>query len=166
MFGRHFLWRAACLVSLALLLPGGCVVTVEPTDNGDGNGDDGAGNGVTTITIRVINTTSTGLDPEVYIADEPVTRDELFVASRKYTDFGVFGLGVIAEHSSDSFTLECSAARVVGTAGGKFGDDIKNPVGSGTERFLAQDYQFRCGERITFTYSQTASGFNTTVIVE
>jgi hypothetical protein len=166
MFARHFPWRAAALVGLALLLPGGCVVTVEPTDGGDGNGDDGAGNGVITITIRVINTTNTGLDPEIYLADEPVTHDELFVASRKYTDFGVFGLGVIAEHSSDSFTVECSAARVVGTAGGKFGDDIKNPIGSGTERFLAQDSQFFCGERITFTYSQTAGGFNTTVVVD
>jgi hypothetical protein len=160
MFRRSFLLQAAGLVALLL---GGCVVTVDPIDAGT-NGD-GEGAGADEITIRIVNNSNTGLDPEIYLASGPVTRDQLFTASRKYTDFGVLGLGVIAAHGSDSFTVPCSEARVVGTKGGSFGDKLTEPEGHGTERILSQDVQFFCDERITIFYVRAGGGFTTAIDV-
>lgn len=160
---RSFLLRAVVLVGLAALLVGGCTITVDPVDMGT-NGD-GEGGAADEITIRIVNNSNTGLDPEIYLASGPVTRDQLFVASRKYTDFGVLGLGVIAAHDSDSFTVPCSEARVVGTKGGSFGDKLTEPEGHGTERILSQDVQFFCGEQITVFYGRAGDGFATAIDV-
>lgn len=164
MFTRHLWLPATCLAVLFVLLPGGCVITVDPFDgNADGGGN---GSGTDQITIRIVNTTNTGLDPEIYISDQPVNRDSLFVSANKFTDFGVLGLGAIEAFGSDSFTIDCAAARVIGTTGGSFGDKVTEPEGTGTERILAQDAQFNCGDRITFTYKREAGGFSTSVAVD
>jgi len=156
---------ALTLAACCAFLPGGCVVTVNPIDGG-GNGDGGDGDQTTVVTIRIVNATNKGLDPEIYISAEPVERDQLFVAGNKYTDFGVYGLGVIEPFGSDSFTVDCAAARVVGTTGGSFGDKVAEPEGTGTERILAQEAQFDCGDRITFTYRREGDGFSTSVAVD
>jgi hypothetical protein len=166
MFARLFL-RATCFVTLAMLVPGGCVITVDPTDgvNGDG-GDDGGNGAVQHITVRVINTSNTTLDPEIYVSAEPVSISELFRSANKYTRYGVGTQGILADHDSDTFTLDCSEARVLGTKGGKFGDDLNDPDGTGQQIVLTQDLSIFCGGTVTFTYSRTISGYTTTYIVE
>lgn len=169
MFAPRLLLRVACLVALATLVPGGCVVTVDPIDNGDGDGD----GGTTTdkVTVRVINATNHTLDPEIYLARAPMSVEDLFSPSRKYTAYGVGRLGLIAAADSDEFTVDCAAARMVGTAGGLFGggsdnNDLTNPAGSGTQLVLTQDLVFFCGDRITFTYRGSGGEFSTTLDID
>jgi hypothetical protein len=164
MLARCFLLFATCLF---VLLPAACVVTVEPVDGGNGGADGGAN----TITIRIVNATNHTLDPEIYISAQPVSVDQLFAASNKYTTFGVGLLGLLAGSDTDSFTIECSEARVIGTKGGQFGggadgNDLNDPAGSGLQRVLAQDLIFYCGDRITFTYRKSGGEFITTFDVE
>lgn len=157
MFAQRFILRAACLVGLAVLLPAGCVITVEPTDGGEG----GDGGGTTEkITVRIFNNTNTDLDPEIYISAEPITKDELFHKSNKFTEFGVFDAGVLGPRGIETFEIDCAQTRVIGTAGGRFESET-NPEQSDREIVLAQDLVFLCGDRITFIYSRTVGGFTT-----
>jgi len=165
---RRTVLQAACLLGLAVLLPGGCVISIDPIDGGD---DDGNGGGADQITIRIVNATDHTLDPQIYLAAEPVDVDSLFTASRKYTKFGVGNLGLIGSFDADQFTVECSQARVVGTRGGSFGggddgNDLTAPAGSGTQLVLTQELVFFCGQRITFTYRSSGDGFSTTLDID
>lgn len=137
---------------------GGCVITIDPPPGG-GGGDGSGGAGV--ITIRVVNMTNTTLDPEIYVSATAVSSEELFQPERKYTRFGVGTLGLIGPASSDDFSLSCADVRVIGTLGGRFGDDLNNPEGSGRRIVLTQDLNIFCGDRVTFTYSRTTDGFTT-----
>jgi hypothetical protein len=146
----------------------GCTVTIDPTDLDPNNGD--GGTATDAITIRIVNLTSHTLDPQIYVASEPVSADYLFRSTRKYTEYGVGLQGLIAANTTDDFDLDCSQARVIGTLGGLFGggeddNDLNNPAGSGTQLILTQDLVFYCGARITFTYRETSSGFTTAFTV-
>lgn len=136
---------------------GGCMITIDPPPGG--GGDRGGGTG--TITIRIVNTTNTTLDPEIFVSATAVSSEELFQPERKYTRFGVGTLGLIGPGGSDEFRLNCPEARVIGTRGGKFGDDLNNPEGSGRRIVLTQELNIVCGDRVTFTFSRTAGGFTT-----
>lgn len=169
MSARHSLLRTACMLGLALLLPGGCVITVDPINGGaDGDNGDAAAD---QITIRIVNATSHTLDPEIYLSSGPVDIEHLLTASRKYTQFGVGRLGLIAAGDTDQFAVDCAQARLVGTRGGSFGgggdrNDLTDPAGSGTQLVLTQDLVFFCGNRITFTYRRSGDGFGTTLDVD
>jgi len=141
---------------------GGCVITIDPPPGGGGGG--GAGTG--TITVRIVNTTNTTLDPEIHVSAAAVSSEELFQPERKYTRFGVGTLGLLGPASSDDFTLSCAEVRVIGTAGGRFGDDLNNPEGSGRRVVLTQDLNIFCGDRVTFTFSRTPGGFTTRFYVD
>ncbi len=161
--GRGLLF-SSMLVGMLLFLPGsGCVITFDPIPGDDDDPNDGGG---TTITIRVVNTTNTTLDPDIYISATAVSTEELFVPARKYTAFGVGTLGLLGPGGSDQFTVSCSDARVIGTLGGRFGDDLNNPDGTGRQIVLTQDLNVFCGGRVTFTYSRSGSAFTTTFDVE
>ncbi|HMQ14389.1 MAG TPA: hypothetical protein PKC49_00290 [Phycisphaerae bacterium] len=152
---------------VACTLGGAACVFVPPPNNGGDNNDGGDPNAAGTITIRVVNTTDITLDPEIFLSATAVSREELFNLNRKYTAFGVGTLGLIARFSSDSFTVPCSDARLIGTLGGRFGDNLNNPDGVGREIILAQDLSVFCGGRVTFTYSrQPGGGFTTAFVVE
>ena len=171
MSARRFLLPTACLIALIALLPGGCVITVDPIDGGDGDGDAGGDGTTQEITIQIINATPNTLDPEIFLSATPVDAVGLFQLNNKYTLFGVGRLGLLAGSDTESFTIDCSQARVIGTLGGSFGggadnNDLTNPAGSGTQRVLAQDQVFFCGERVTFTYRQSGAGFITTLDFE
>jgi hypothetical protein len=168
MSARRLLIPTACLIGLIALLHGGCVITVDPNDGGDGNGDGNGDGTAEQVTIRIVNTTPNTLDPEIYLSATPVDESGLFQASNKYTLFGVGRLGLLAGSDSESFTIDCAEARVVGTRGGSFGggtdnNDLTDPAGTGTQRILVQDQVFTCGERITFTYRRSGDGFITTL---
>lgn len=145
------------LFAAAALLPAGCVIEIDPPPGG-GNGGPGP-----TVTIRIVNESDTGLDPQIFFSATAGTRDELFNPANKFTNFGVLGSGLLDRFSSDSFTVECSQARLIGTLGGSFGGNINNPEGTGTERLVAQDSFFLCGETITFIYRRSGAGFTTSV---
>lgn len=156
-------WVSGTLICAAtLLLPGaGCIITIEPDPNG-GGGDGGGDPVPQTITIRVVNSTSTGLDPQIYTSGDPVSSDELFNDGNKFTSFGFLNLGALDRFSSDDFDVNCSDARVLGTRGGAFGQDpLNNPEGNGTQVVLSQDVSVFCGGTVVFTYSRSGSGFTT-----
>ena len=162
MLTRQLLTQTACLVGLLTLSFGGCTITVDPTDLDIGGGSSPTG----VVTIRIINSTGHTLDPQIYIASEPVDLENLFAGNRKHTNYGVGQLGLIAANTSDDFEIECDLIRLIGTQGGSFGggddnNDLNNPAGSGTQRVLTQELVFDCGERITFTYRQITGGFRT-----
>lgn len=145
------------LFTLAGLSGGGCVIDLSP---GGGGGTDGK------ITIIIRNTTSTDLDPEIFLSDVALSSDELLQDENKYTLFGVQSRGVLGPLDEETVELDCSDVRVVGTAGGIFGDDFTDPDGTGDQRLLSQSASFECGEVITFTFSRDGSGFSTSVDVE
>lgn len=164
MLTRQLLRQTAGLVGLLAL--GACTITVDPADI---DGGDSSPAGV--VTVRIINSTGHTLDPQIYIASEPVDLEHLFTRSCKYTDYGVGQLGLIAANTSDDFEIECDQIRVIGTLGGSFGggddkNDLTDPAGSGTQRVLTQELNFYCGERITLTYQKTSDGFLTETDVD
>ncbi|MBK8913942.1 MAG: hypothetical protein IPM64_04935 [Phycisphaerales bacterium] len=156
--------RLITAAAAALLV--GCTINLpDPNGNGNANGNSNSG-GNTTIRVRVVNTTNATLDPDVYVTGEAVTDPaQLFSADRKFTRYGVGTLGILGPGNSDEFTLECSATRVVGTGGGRFGNDLQNPDGVGNQRIMAQDVFFVCGDVIVLTYRRNGNEFTTTVSV-
>jgi hypothetical protein len=158
--------RIGTLLGLAALLAAGCAIPADLISGVIGGRHDNGNNAATQITITVVNTTDVTLDPEIYISAEPVSADELFQPANKYEAFGVGTLGILADVDSDTFTLDCAQARVIGTQGGKFGDDLHNPEGAGQPIVLTQDLSVFCGGSVTFTYSRTADGFTTSYAVE
>ena len=168
MFAWNTALRFGLVIALVPLLSGGgCVVTVDPLDGGGGNGggdDDGTTGDV--ITVRIINASNVTLDPEIYISAEPVTIEQLFQAGNKYTAFGVGTLGLLGPADTDQFTIACADARVIGTNGGKFGDDLNDPEGTGRQIVLTQDLSIFCEGQVTFTYSRSGGGFTTTFDVD
>ena len=164
---RRLFMQTTGLVALIALAHAGCTITVDPTDF-DIDDDGGAAD---VITIRIVNTTGHTLDPQIYISTQPVSVDDLFHSSRKYTDYGVGRQGLIAANTSDDFDIDCAQARVIGTLGGSFGggeddNDLNDPAGSGTRWVLTQDLVFYCEARITFTYREAAGQFTTSFDVD
>lgn len=144
------------LFSIIGLNGGGCVIDLSP----GGGGSDGK------ITIVIRNATNTDLDPEIYLSDVALSSDELLQDENKYTLFGVQSRGVLGPQDDETIELDCAEVRVVGTAGGIFGDDFTDPEGTGNQRLLSQSASFDCGEVITFTFSRSGSGFSTSVDVQ
>lgn len=168
MLTRRLFMQTACFASFLTLAYGGCTITVDPADF---DIDDGNGGAADVITIRIVNTTGHTLDPQIYISAQPVSVDDLFRNSRKYTDYGVGRQGLIAANTSDDFDIDCAQARVIGTLGGSFGggeddNDLNDPAGSGTQWVLTQDLVFYCDARITFTYREAAGQFTTSFDVD
>lgn len=161
MSAPRFLLGTAGLLGLALLLPGGCVVTVDSIDDANGDGGEGGGDATDQITVRVINTSNVTLDPEIYVSAEPVSIEELFQRANKFRRYGVGTQGILADHDSDTFALACSDVRIIGTKGGTFGDDLDNPDGTGQQIILTQEYSVFCGGTVTFTYSGSGGEFTT-----
>lgn len=148
-------WIGALAAALAL---GGCVIDIQPDPGGGGGSSQ-------VITIRVINSSNVTLDPQIYVSATPVSTDELFADGNKFTRFGVGTLGLIGGADTDTFTIDCSAARVIGTRGGSFGDDLTNPQGSGQQIVLTQELSIFCEGTLTLTYSGAGSNFNTNFTV-
>jgi len=152
---------AAIAALLVFSTGGGCVISVEPDPNngGGGGGDD-------KITIRLVNATNVTLDPQVFFSSEAVSTDGLFQAGNKFTAFGVGTLGLIADSDSVSFEIDCTAARVLGTLGGSFGNNLNAPDGQGRQLVLTQELNVFCGDRVTFTYLRSGDGFTTNFDVD
>lgn len=161
------IWRAcgmAAALGLTFLVSGAaCIISVEP---GDDDNDGGNGDPPEVLTVRILNATNVGLDPEIYTSAEPVSAEELFSLGVKYTDFGFLNLGFLDRGDSAEFDIACSDALVLGTLGGSFGEDpVNNPEGNGTQIVLSQDVNIFCGGTVVFTYSRAANGFRTSFAV-
>jgi hypothetical protein len=159
--GKLRVWAGGWAV--AALLSAGCTITIDPPGGGP---PDPNQPGSQTIVIRVVNATNTTLDPELFVSAAAVSVDELFAGENKFTAFGVGTLGLLGPGGSDEFALSCTDARLVGTRGGKFGDDLNNPTGTGRQIVLTQDLNLFCGGSVTFTYRTSGSGFTTTFDVK
>lgn len=153
-------WPTVLAAGLFLSI-GGCIIV----DDGNGGGD-GGGDGPTKIRVVVINQTGTSIDPEVYVSATPVDVNGLFADANKFTAYGFRNTGLLAAFAQDTFSINCDAARVLGTKGGTFGDDPANPLGTGTQRVFTQDLTVACGETLTLVYSRSLGGdFETTYTV-
>ena len=157
--------RLLFLTALIALFIAGCMLTIDPIegiiDGGDGTGGDTSNQ----ITIRVINATNVTLDPEIYVSAEPVSVEQLFQSANKFTAYGVGTTGILADFDSDTFALDCSQVRVIGTRGGRFGDDLSNPEATGQQVVLTQDLNVFCDGSVTFTYTRSAGEYTTTFVV-
>lgn len=142
---------AGAVVGIAALCSG-CLIGI-----GDGGGDGGGGT-PEKIRVTVVNQSGITLDPEIYKSAAPVTVEELFADGNKFTAFGVGTLGLLGPGGSDTFTLTCEEARVIGTRGGRFGDNQNNPDGFGQQIVLAQDLSVFCGGTLTIVYSRRPGG--------
>ncbi len=156
-------------VALALNT-GGCIIEVDPLPSGGGGGSGGGSGGgggePTSITLRIINETGATLDPQIYVTADAITDpSELITRSNAFTRFGVGNRGLLGDFDSDTVTFDCSEARVLGTAGGLFGDDLENPDGEGQQRILGQDTIFECGDTITLRFGRSGGAFVTTVSI-
>lgn len=150
----------AALLACWLTVSGGC------PQSSDDNGGSGEPNTPTTIRVRIVNQSGVTLDPEFYASGAAVGLDELFQPGNKFTRFGVGTLGILGRLSSDEFVIDCSAARVIGTRGGRFGDDLNDPIGTGRQIVLTQELNVFCGGRLTLTYSRSGDTFTTTFDVQ
>lgn len=160
-FRRLPLTLAACLAMALPGLMGGCVIQITPGGNG---GNDNTTTPPQKITVRIVNEADTTLDPEVFVSATPATVDQLFAAGNKFTSFGVGTLGLLGPKSEDTVDVDCANVRVIGTHGGKFGNNLNAPDGTGQQIVLTQDLSIFCGGAVTFTFSNNG-GFTTTYSV-
>jgi hypothetical protein len=144
----------AAILLVPFVIGSGCVVTID--DN------NGGGNSTASIRVRVVNATNTTLDPEIYRVATEVPVLELFNDGNKFTRFGVGTLGILGPGDSDEFDFECSGTAMLGTRGGRLGDDISNPTGVGRQIVLTRDLNIFCDSQVTFTFQPSGSGFTTT----
>ncbi len=163
MFTRRLERRLATLGLVTPLAVAGCVITIS--GNGNDNGDDNPPP-TAVFTIRLYNQSDTTLDPQFYFSADATTVDQLFVSENKFTSFGVGTLGVLERGDSDEFTVECSAAHLLGTAGGAFGDDVNNPTGNGRLIVLTQDLSVFCGDVVSFVFDGSDGAYTTTYTVD
>ncbi len=150
-------------LALAALLAGvsGCVVELSNDDDG-GDGGGGGDSGGETLRIVLVNESGVTLDPQLFLSASPVSTEELFADGNKFTRFGVGTLGLLGADSSDEFEVSCADARVIGTRGGTFGNDLNNPDGAGRQIVLTQDLSVFCGGTVVFTFSASGDTFSTT----
>ncbi len=123
-----------------------------------------------TVRVRFVNSHPTlGVDVQFYATGNPVSdpATELFVGGFQRTNVGLFSRGVIPRLDHDELELPCAEARVIGTLGGLFLDSDTGAVaGTGTQRVLAQDVIFTCGDVIILEYLDDGGGLTTRVTVE
>lgn len=161
-------WTGVALGFLALTMNmGGCIIEVDPLPpSGGGGGSGGGSTEPTTVTLRLINETGATIDPQIFVTGGAITDpDDLFVSGNAFTRFGVGNRGLLGDFDSDSISFDCTDARIIGTRGGLFGDDLENPDGVGQRRILGQDTNFECGETITLRFGVSGGVFVTTVSI-
>ncbi len=136
-------------VALGAALACGCTITI---DGGDGNQPPST----TTIDVVVVNGTGKPLDAQMYVGLVSSGLDQLFVPANQRTDFGIGNIGILDAGDRGSFTIACGEPVFIGTQGGAFGDDLKNPTGHGEVFVLQENLNVRCGDIVTFAF--VASG--------
>jgi len=149
----------------AAMIPlGGCIFAFRDFDDDGSDGEPNSGK----ILVRMINASlSFGVDPELYATGQAVTNlnTDLFVDANKKGGFGDYGTGLLDPGQDAQIEIDCGAARVVGTRGGRF---LKRSTGevvaTGQQRVVSQELQFDCGDVITITYEGKGPNEATTAI--
>ena len=154
--------KLRCLLALVALVPlgaaGPCTVEIVPSGgSGGGNGGGNTPPPSTAITVRIINNTDRPLNPQIYVAPVADGADHLFDSANRQTHFGVGSTGVLTAADEGSFTITCGDPVYIGTKGGIFGDDLTDPVGRGQQIVLQEDVNVRCGEIVTFMFTNTGN---------
>lgn len=133
------------LLAVAWLTMGGCVITITPEPTPPST--------PTTITVRIVNSTTKPLDPQIYIAPVDVGVENMFQPVYKRTNFGFGGLGVLQPLTSESFTVTCGQLGLVGTDGGIAGDNLADPAVPKGQRFVLQEgVGVQCGYIVEFRF--------------
>lgn len=157
---------AMCVLTVGMGCSGPVVIEVPGLSSGGAPAEVPADS----VRIRFVNShPSLGVDVQFYATGNPVSdpATELFIAGQQRSNVGLFSRGVIPRLDSDELELPCAEARVIGTLGGLFLDSDTGAVsGGGTQRVLAQDITFTCGDVVIFEYLAEGGGFTTRISVE
>jgi hypothetical protein len=148
---------SAGFVVLAAL---GCTITI------DGSGDGSQPPPGTAIRVFVVNDTTKPLDAEMFVGSIANGLDHLFDAANKRTDFGIGNIGILDAAGQGSFTITCADPVFIGTQGGAFGDDLRNPSGHGEQFVLQEGLSVRCGDTVTFVFTAAGNTLQVGVAVE
>jgi hypothetical protein len=144
---------------LSLLIVGGCTIHV-------GSQDGGQNVTPTSILIKLVNLTDTALDPQIFVGAVADGLSRLYRASNRRTDLGLGGRGLVESGKDATLTVACDPPVFIATQGGAYGDNLDAPLGQGQPIVLEQDQNVYCGQKVTFTFSATRGGLNTTYSVE
>jgi hypothetical protein len=132
--------------------------------------DEGATTPTRSLQVRFANRTGRVLDVEFYASSEPLGNPDqvLFISENKVTEgIGFAGTGLVPPGTTDSITLACENARVIGTKGGRFVDDeAGEELGRGERRVAARYLQYECGDQITLVFDSAGEFFTTTMLIE
>ncbi|MHC4442081.1 MAG: hypothetical protein ACYTA5_05750, partial [Planctomycetota bacterium] len=142
-----------------------CLVdaTVQPGSTVDAN----------SVRIRFLNQSTQALDVQFYATASDLTNPAdvntvLFASGNQVTaDIGFAGTGLIPAGKSDEITLDCAAARTLGTLGGRFvNENTGEQVGTGQQRAFSIDLQYSCGDTLSIIYQATSNGYQTTWMLD
>lgn len=162
---RQALVFSVLVAVLAGLSLGGCSVVVMPPDPNDANEPNMDANEPppppASVTLRLINASDVTLDPEVYVSADAADAAALLVAGNKFTAFGIGTIGILAAGGSADVMLVCDEVTILGTTGGRFGENLNAPDGAGQQIVLRLGESVFCGDTVTITYSRTEPGFQT-----
>jgi hypothetical protein len=154
-----------CALTGAVLPMSACIQIGPGDDGGDGGGDSSP-----ELTVRFENHTLRAVDVQLYATGQPVNilEADLFAPANQVTQgIGFAGSGVIQAGASDEVVLTCANVNTIGTRGGRFLDqDSGEQVGIGQQRVLFLGLQFACGDQVTFIYSSSGGGFQTSLRIE
>ena len=138
--------RAACLFAAMVgLATAGGLVSLVPDNNGGGTT-----NPPTTITIKVSNQTSRYVDSQVYVGKPGETKDVFFTIPADQQK-GAFQFLHAGEEAVA--TVSCDQVDFLGTLGGLYGDDLRNPLKAGQKKILEMGDSVQCGDTIVFTFT-------------
>ncbi|MBK8913943.1 MAG: hypothetical protein IPM64_04940 [Phycisphaerales bacterium] len=151
--GRASLSVAAWLAAAALLALPGCVINPPPA-------------GPTHITVELVNATGLVVDANFFRSGSAADSGALFVGSNIFTGYSTSPIPTLGSNVTARFEVDCDDARSIGVRLPVFVNPVTLTGGQAPQTlFLLRDSDFRCGQRVTFTYSAVEGGFAVAVSV-
>ncbi|UCD27745.1 MAG: hypothetical protein JSV03_11635 [Planctomycetota bacterium] len=157
---HNLIKSALCLTAGVLLQTSSCLIdaSVEPGSDVDPNN----------VRIRFVNQSSQALDVLFYATAADLTNPAdvdtvLFTpANQVIANIGFAGSGLIPAGETDEITLNGANARTLGTRGGAFiNKDTGEHLGTGQQRVFSINLQYSCGDTLSIVYKATATGYET-----
>ncbi len=119
------------------------------------------------VTVRLVNTSSFTVDPNLYAAAGSLSADELFQSTNLVTSFSEEAFATIPPGQSRDVTIRCRWAGTVGVYRPVFtGVGVGTGGQSQDSLVWHQGDQFQRGQTIVFTYSAGNKAFHVAASVE
>lgn len=144
---------AVLLAAVLVLVQPGCIINAPPA-------------GPTRITVELVNTTGLVVDANFFRSGTAADAGTLFVGSNIFTGYSSSPIPTLGSNATARFEVDCDDARSIGVRLPVFVNPITLTGGQAPQTlFLLRDGDFRCGQRVTFTYSAVEGGFAVAVSV-